>query len=54
MTSLNHTMIFFKLNDRYKLSDIHVSHNNCLGHMLITLITWYFKICYKVSHEEMK
>ena len=33
---VNHTMIFFKLTDQYKLSDIYTSHNNCLGHMLIT------------------
>ena len=24
-------MIFFKLTDQYKLSDIYVNHNNCLG-----------------------
>ena len=35
-TRFNHTTIFFKLTDWYKLSDIYISHNNCLGHMLIT------------------
>ena len=35
-TRFKHTMIFFKLTDYYKLSDIYISHNNCLGHMLIT------------------
>ena len=35
-TRFNHTMIFFKLFDKRKLSDIYISHNNCLGHMLIT------------------
>ena len=32
----NHTMIFFKLIDQHKLSDIYMNHNNPLGHMLIT------------------
>ena len=32
----NHTMIFFKLTDWYKTSDIYMNHNNCLGQMLIT------------------
>ena len=32
----NHTMIFFKLIDQYKLGDIYRSDNNCLEHMLIT------------------
>ena len=32
----NHTMIFFKLTDKYKLRDIYLNHNNSLGHMLIT------------------
>ena len=32
----NHTMIFFKLTDEYKISDIYINQNNCLGHMLIT------------------
>ena len=32
----SHTMIFFKLTDYYKISDIYINHNNCLGHMLIT------------------
>ena len=35
-TRFNHTMIFFKLIDYYKHSDIYMSHNICLGHMLIT------------------
>ena len=35
-TCFNHTMTFFKLKDEYKLSDIYISHNNCLGHILIT------------------
>ena len=35
-TRLNHTMIFFKLIDKYKLSDIYISHDNCLGQVLIT------------------
>ena len=30
----NHTMI--NLIDQYKVSDIYISHNKCLGHMLIT------------------
>ena len=30
---LNHTIIFFKLTDQYKLSDIYVNYNNCLGRM---------------------
>ena len=36
MTRFNHTVIFFKLINWYKLGDIYISHNNCLGHMLIT------------------
>ena len=32
----NHTIIFFKLIHWYKLNDIYISHNNYLGHMLIT------------------
>ena len=36
MTGFNHAMIFFKLIDQSKLSDIYISHNNCLGDMLIT------------------
>ena len=36
-TRFNHTMIFFKLIDYYKLSDIYIdiymSHNICLGHV---------------------
>ena len=36
MTRFNDTMIFFKLTDKYKTSDIYINHNNCLGHMLIT------------------
>ena len=35
-TGFNHTMIFFKLTDQYKFSNIYTSHHNCLGHMLIT------------------
>ena len=35
-THFNHTMIFFKLIDLYKLSDIYISHSNGLGHMLNT------------------
>ena len=34
-TSFNHTMIFFKLTNLYKISDTYINHNNCLGHMLI-------------------
>ena len=44
-------MIFFKLIDYYKLSDIYISHNNCLGQMLITLPS-YYKIYYKVCYKE--
>ena len=33
-------MIFFKLIDLYKLSDIYISHNNCLGHMLVTWLLY--------------
>ena len=36
MTPFNYTMIFFKLTDKHKLSNIYISHNNCLGHILIT------------------
>ena len=32
----NHTMIFLKLTDYFKFGDIYLSHNNCLGHTLIT------------------
>ena len=32
----NHTMIFYKLTDWYKISDIYINHNNCPGDMLIT------------------
>ena len=32
----NHTMIFLKLTDSYKISDIYMNHNKCPGHMLIT------------------
>ena len=35
-TRFNHTMIFFKLIDQYRLSDIYISHNNCLAHMSVT------------------
>ena len=35
-TCFNHTMIFFKLTDQYKSSDVYINHNNCIGHMLIT------------------
>ena len=35
-TCFNHTMIFFKLTDQYKFSNIYTSHHNCLRHMLIT------------------
>ena len=35
-TRFNHTMIFFKLTDQYKFSDIYTSYQNCLGHILIT------------------
>ena len=31
-------MIFFKLIDLYKVSDIYINHNNSLGHMLITYL----------------
>ena len=31
----NHTMIFFKLTDWYKTSDIYIN-DDCLGYMLIT------------------
>ena len=33
MTHFNHTMIFFKLTDEYKISDIYINHSNCLGHI---------------------
>ena len=36
MTRFDHAMTFFKLTDLYKISDIYINHNNCLGHMLIT------------------
>ena len=29
-------MIFFKLTDQYKISDIYINHINYLGHMSIT------------------
>ena len=32
----NHTMLFFKLADCYKISDTYKNLNNCPGHMLIT------------------
>ena len=35
-TRFSHTMIFYKLNDYYKISDIYINHNNCSGDMLIT------------------
>ena len=35
-TRFNHTMMFFKLTDYYKISDTYINYNNCLGHMLIT------------------
>ena len=38
MTCFYHTMIFFKIIDYYKLSDIYIRHNDCLGHMLITQV----------------
>ena len=31
----DHTTIFFKLTDYYKISDIHINHNICLGQILI-------------------
>ena len=31
-------MTFFELTDCCKMSDIYINHNNCLGHMLITVI----------------
>ena len=47
MMRFNHTMIFFKLTDKYKISYIYVNRNNCLGHMLINmsmskLVLFYF------------
>ena len=35
-TRFNHTMIFFKLTDKYRYRDIYTIHHNGLGHMLIT------------------
>ena len=35
-TRFNHTMIFFKLTDQCRYTDIYTTHHNCLGHMLIT------------------
>ena len=35
MIRFNHTIIFFKLADSYKISDIYINHNNGQGHMLI-------------------
>ena len=29
----NHTMIFFKLTDQYKINDAYINHNDCLGHI---------------------
>ena len=36
MKHFDHTMIFFRLPDYYQISDIYVTHKNCVGHMLIT------------------
>ena len=36
-TRFNHTMIFFKLIDYYKLRDIYISHNNCLIIIIVFL-----------------
>ena len=33
----NHTMIYFKLADEYKISDIYINHNNCLGQAIISV-----------------
>ena len=35
-TCFNYAMIFLKLIDWWKLGDIYINHNSCLGHMLIT------------------
>ena len=35
MTYFNHTMTFFNLVDSYKINNIYISHNICLGHTLI-------------------
>ena len=43
MIRFNHTMIFSKLTDQYKISDIYINHDNCLGHMLITYVN--YKMC---------
>ena len=31
----NHAIIFFKLTDKYEITDVYINHNNCLGDMLI-------------------
>ena len=38
MTRFNHTMIFFKLTDQNKISDIYINHTNCLGHYIVNYI----------------
>ena len=56
----NHNIIFFKLADSYKISDIYINHNNCLGHMLIIesiysiLFNIIYKHIYKVCYNKMK
>ena len=37
MKRFNHTMIFLKLTNQYKIRDIYINHNNCLGHMLFSV-----------------
>ena len=34
MKRFNHTM---KLTNQYKICDIYINHNNCLGHMLFSV-----------------
>ena len=34
-TCFRHTMIFFKLSEQYKISDVIINYNNCVGHMLV-------------------
>ena len=44
-------MIFFKLTDYYKISDIYVNHNNCLGTYVnyVVIVKYIYKVCYNMN-----
>ena len=50
MMRFNHSMIFFKLSDKYKISDI--NHNNYLG-QIHSYYGIYSKVCYKEMEKSL-